>query len=442
MSKLLLKVKAINTSRGCRCFLNKFFSTLSKPQLRRVFSIDENPCLTRMRHVTLVLQEFRETYSLLFLRTWFANEVCVVWVVLSVTAELVLFSSHSFKLLHTSQPSGPSHPGPGPRSPGPSLHQIHQQRLQSSNQASTTAALPRFVHRGTTEAFEFVLHGSGLFASPWSMVCHGMPWYAMVCMFLTRFQYVSIVRPPMLSHIFSSQCFNVCYPDLFGHCKISFYNHHDTTFNNLYAMDLYYLYYLYYLLLSGWNDHRPPPSKSSGPPLAMSPCCLQECQGAAETHDLAPILWLSDITNSHNRWITVHTDLIWFNYTGLYRLIAFNKNRFGRQRSACCEVEALEPNAIGRVHWHPLALANGIGKRHCQTAWAKQMQKGVLRSPRARSRSRKAAVHRPMEMAQPLERHPGRPRHPFHHPTPDTERLKRPRDGNTVQKWSKMWTFH
>ena len=80
---------------------------------------------------------------------------------------------------------------------------------------------------------------------------HGMPRYAMVCMFLTRFQYVSIVRPPMLSHIFSSQCFNVCYPDLFGHCKISFYNHHDTTFNNLYAMDLYYLYYLYYLLLSG-----------------------------------------------------------------------------------------------------------------------------------------------------------------------------------------------
>ena len=180
MSKLLLKVKAINTSRGCRCFLNKFFSTLSKPQLRRVFSIDEIPCLTRMRHVTLVLQEFRETYSLLFLRAWFANEVCVVWVVLSVTAELVLFSSHSFKLLHTSQPSGPSHPGPGPRSPGPSLHQIHQQRLQSSNQASTTAALPRFVHRGTAEAFEFVLHGSGLFAchDPWyATVCHGMPWF-------------------------------------------------------------------------------------------------------------------------------------------------------------------------------------------------------------------------------------------------------------------------
>lgn len=69
MSKLLLKVKAINTSRGCRCFLNKFFSTLSKPQLRRVFSIDEIPCLTRMRHVTVVLQEFRETYSLHFLRT-------------------------------------------------------------------------------------------------------------------------------------------------------------------------------------------------------------------------------------------------------------------------------------------------------------------------------------------------------------------------------------
>ena len=135
-------------------------------------------------------------------------------------------------------------------------------------------------------------------------------------------------------------------------------------------MYLYYLYYLYYLLLSGWNDHRPPPSKSSGPPLAMSPCCLQECQGAAETHDLAPILWLSDITNSQNRWITVHTDLILFNYTGLYRLIAFNKNGFGRQRSACCEVEALEPNAIGRVHWHPLALANGMSKadaKRCPT---------------------------------------------------------------------------
>ena len=236
MSKLLLKVKAINTSRGCRCFLNKFFSTLSKPQLRRVFSIDEIPCLTRMRHVTVVLQEFRETYSLHFLRTWFANEVCVVWVVLSVTAELVLFSSH-FKLLQTSShftaQRSKMFKSSRSRSPGPSLHQIHQQRLQSSNQASTTAALPRFVHRGTAEAFEFVLHGSGLFASPWPMVCHGMPWYAMVCMFLTRFQYVSIVRPPMLSHIFSSQCFNVCYPDLFGHCKISFYNHHDTTFNNL-----------------------------------------------------------------------------------------------------------------------------------------------------------------------------------------------------------------
>ena len=52
----------------------------------------------------------------------------------------------------------------------------------------------------------------------------------------------------MSSHIFSFQCFGVCCLDPFGHYQISVYKHHDTAFNNLQAIDLYYLYYL---LLSG-----------------------------------------------------------------------------------------------------------------------------------------------------------------------------------------------
>ena len=45
----------------------------------------------------------------------------------------------------------------------PSLHQVHQQRLQCRHQPSATTTLSCFVHGGAAEAFKLVLHGTRLF---------------------------------------------------------------------------------------------------------------------------------------------------------------------------------------------------------------------------------------------------------------------------------------
>lgn len=45
----------------------------------------------------------------------------------------------------------------------PSLHQVHEQRLQCRHQPSTTTTLSCFVHGGAAEAFKLVLHGTRLF---------------------------------------------------------------------------------------------------------------------------------------------------------------------------------------------------------------------------------------------------------------------------------------
>lgn len=47
----------------------------------------------------------------------------------------------------------------------PSLHQVHQQRLQCRHQPSTTTTLSCFIHGGAAEAFKLVLHGTRLFTS-------------------------------------------------------------------------------------------------------------------------------------------------------------------------------------------------------------------------------------------------------------------------------------